>query len=105
MRFAYQRLPTAQPIVSLDGRMERPKGIIAVTVLGPLRSWVHSALLDTGADDTVFPESTAARIGIDLANAPTRTASGVGAQVGLLRFARVSLRVADNHEQCEWQGW
>jgi hypothetical protein len=105
MRFAYQRFPTPFPIVSLDGRAERPKAIIAVRFVGPLIGHPLDSLLDTGADDTVLPDWMAAKIGIDLTHAPIGSARGVAAQFGALRYAKVTLRVADNFEQCEWQGW
>jgi hypothetical protein len=65
----------------------------------------QDALLDTGADDTVFPERIANVIGIDLTSAPTGALEGITAGTAVLRYAEVTLRVADNHEQREWQAW
>jgi hypothetical protein len=59
-------------------------------------------LLDTGSDDTVFPEWIATRIGVDLTNAPTGTASGVGLVRAAIRFAEVRLRLTDGVEFRAW---
>lgn len=105
LRFAYHRFRVARPLASLQGRMDRPRPYVTVTILGPTDSAVETALLDTGADDTVFPESVASAIGIDLSNAPHGMSGGMGGGSGLLRFAQVTLRIADNKERREWQAW
>src|SRR3954447_18921604 len=105
MRFIYHRYRIGQPVISLDGRKERPRGVIPVTLIGPLTNYLQPSLLDTGADDTVFPEWLAAKIGVDLTNAPTATLGGVGASLGVLHFAKVTFRIADNQERREWRGW
>jgi len=64
-----------------------------------------NGLLDIGADDTVFPEAVAVRIGVDLTNAPSGVGEGVGLNSLPLRYAEVTLRIADNQEQREWRGW
>jgi hypothetical protein len=76
-----------------------------VSLIGPHDTVVREALLDTGADDTVFPESVAAKVGLDLTNAPTGEATGVGAGPSVLRYAQVRLRVTDGHEFREWPAW
>jgi hypothetical protein len=76
-----------------------------VTLIGPTGSVSRDCLADTGADDTVFPESLAAQIGLDLTNAPTGTASGVGLVSSPIRFAVVRFRIGTLSEQREWQGW
>jgi hypothetical protein len=73
-----------------------------VTVIGPAGTSVELGLLDTGADDTIFPEDVATTIGIDLTNAPTGGASGVGLVGARLRFAEVMLRLTDGREFREW---
>jgi hypothetical protein len=79
--------------------------LINVSVLGPLGTAVEESLLDTGADDTVFPEDVATQIGIDLTNAPTGGARGVGGGVGILRFVEVTFRLASTTEQRVWRAW
>jgi predicted aspartyl protease len=76
-----------------------------VTIFGPTGSRALDALLDTGAMDTVFEEKLAARLGIDLTNAPVGTSSGIGGISYPVRYARVQLRIADNLEQREWPAW
>jgi hypothetical protein len=77
--------------------------VILVSLLGPQGTSVDYALLDSGSDDTVFPDFVAADVGIDLTNAPTGSASGVGpAGAMLLRYAEVILRMTDGHEYREW---
>lgn len=66
LRFPYQRYSSPHPLVSLSGRKNRPRSVISVTLIGPSGSMPQDALLDTGADDTIFPESVAAKLGIDL---------------------------------------
>jgi hypothetical protein len=76
--------------------------VLFVALLGPTATAVEKGLLDTGADDTVFPETVAADIGLDLANAPTGVASGVGQVAATLRYAEVTLRISDGQEHREW---
>jgi hypothetical protein len=79
--------------------------LINISVPGPLGTVVRRSLLHIGADDTIFPESVANQIGIDLTNAPTGGARGVGGGVGLLRYAEVTLRIASTTELREWRAW
>ena len=79
IRFSYKQQRARQPVVSLGGRSVRPRPIVQLTLIGPSGTYLEDSLLDTGADDTVFPEMVATKIGIDLSNAPTGEASGVGA--------------------------
>jgi hypothetical protein len=62
-------------------------------------------LLDSGADDTLFPEAVAGQLGIDLTNAPTGTGAGVGVQHLTVRYAQVTLRIADLQGRREWTAW
>jgi hypothetical protein len=102
MRFPYRQFRARHPIPSLGGRASRPRPVVRVTLIGPLGSYLEDCLLDTGADDTVFPESVAAKIGLDLAGAPTGDASGVGVSPATLRYARATLRLTDGREFREW---
>jgi hypothetical protein len=105
VRFPYLQVAHGHPIVSLDGRQERPRPVIPVTVIGPRGGALQAGLLDTGADDTLFPERVATLAGIDLTNAPLGSGAGVGKGTVAVRYARVTLRIADNQEQREWQAW
>jgi hypothetical protein len=100
--FPYHRFPVRQPLVSLGGRRERPRPVITVTLIGPAGTRVTAGLLDTGADDTIFPERFASDIGIDLTNAPTASGAGTGLHPLTLRYASITLRIADKNEQREW---
>jgi predicted aspartyl protease len=66
---------------------------------------VSSSLLDTGADDTLFPDTLAAKLGIDLSGAPTGSGAGVGMHATTVHYAEVTLRLAGQNEQREWQAW
>ena len=102
MVFSYRPIPVQQPLWSLRGRTERPRPLFPVTVVGPKGSVLRLCLLDTGSDDTVFHEKELATLGIDLTNAPTNTATGVGNVPLALRYAEVRLRIAGNGERREW---
>jgi hypothetical protein len=105
LRFPYQNFRPAHRIAPLAGRSFRPRPVFSVTLIGPHGSTTQDALLDTGADDTVFPEWTAHRIGVDLTNAPLGSASSLLQGSVPVRYARVTLRIADNHERREWEAW
>jgi predicted aspartyl protease len=101
--FPYTSQPTSTPIWSLSGRQVRPRPVIFVAVIGPAGVAVEKGLLDSGADDTVFSEQVANDIGLDLSQAPTRTAAGVGSTaVAIVKYAEVILRISDGHENREW---
>ena len=68
--------------------------------VGPLEGAAHFA-----ADDTVFPEEIAAKVGLNLTNAPQGSASGVGMGTVPLRYAIVGLRITDGRETREWRAW
>jgi hypothetical protein len=74
-------------------------------LVGPATTLLQTALLDTGADDTVFPDWVAVYLGIDLTQAPTGNAAGVSGGPTLVRYAEVTLRLADNQERREWKAW
>jgi hypothetical protein len=67
-----------------------------VVILNPAdaTNWLHyHACLDTGADDCVFYEDTATLLGIDLANALTKTARGTTEATMMFRYADVWLQL------------
>jgi predicted aspartyl protease len=103
MVFPYRRFRVKHPLPTLGGRTERPRPVIGVSIIGPSDSRLLVALLDTGADDTVFPEALAAKIGIDLTQAPTVEAAGVGLTPVKVRLAEVTLRIAGNSERRQWR--
>jgi hypothetical protein len=103
--FPYKRYRVSRPLPWLQGRDERPRPTILVTLIGPRNTHVERALLNTGADDTLFPDWVAARLGIPLDSAPTGSGAGVGRQPLSIRYAEATLRVTDNNEQREWRGW
>jgi hypothetical protein len=74
-------------------------------LLGPANTYTQAALLDTGADDSVFAESVAGKLGIDLADAPSGSALGVGSAPLSVRYAEITLRVSDGRENREWLAW
>jgi hypothetical protein len=101
--FPYTTYPTPNPIWTLHGRKGRPRPVIFVGVIGPNGTAVEKGLLDIGADDTVFPDLVATDIGIDLSQAPTGGASGVGLMSAVvLRYTEVVLRISDGQEHREW---
>jgi hypothetical protein len=103
--YSYVQVRIRRPAHPLGGRMTRPRALIDVSLVGPLDTYVKLAMLDTGADDTVFPESAAAFIGIDLTNAPTGEATGIGMVPTPIRYAQVNLRITDGREFCNWPAW
>jgi hypothetical protein len=105
LRYPYQLQRINQPVLPLGGRWVRPRAIVPVALLGLTGSFSHEGLLDTGSDDTVFAEWVAARIGIDLASAPTGQAVGVGRTPLVVRYAELTLRLAQGNERREWQAW
>jgi hypothetical protein len=105
LKFRYQLIPTKKAIVSLAGRLVRPRPMILVTVIGPTGTSVERAYLDPMKDDCVFPEDVADKIGIDLTNAPQGEAEGVGKVPVPLRYAQGFLRLANGGERHEWRAW
>ncbi len=104
--FPYTVLPALGPIPSLAGRQERPRPLVPVVILSPAdpTKWVHyRACLDTGADDCVFHEDTATLLGIDLTNAPSKTARGTTGATMTFRYADVWLQLRDSAgNSIEW---
>lgn len=105
LRFPYLQVAMGRPIVSLVGKVHRPRPVIGVSIIGPAGTIPYDGLLDTGADDVLFPEDVASLIGLDLTNAPRGTASAFGKAVIPVRYAEATLRIADNQERREWRAW
>lgn len=91
--------------MSLGGRLVRPRPLVVVSVIGPAETSIQTAHLDPGSDDCVFSSRLAAKIGVDLTNAPSGEAAGIGQAPVALRYAQVALRVANGGERCEWRAW
>ncbi len=105
MVFPYSRFAVKQPLLTLGSRSHRPRPVIDVTIIGPVNTRLVPALLDTGADDTVLPEDMANQLGLDLSQAPTAEAAGVGMVTVKVRLAEVTFRLATNTERREWRAW
>ena len=106
MTWPYRRFHTSQPIVTLGGLSYRSKPILPFTVIGPGGTVTTIGLADTGADDTILPESIAESIGLDLTDAPTgHTRGPAGLNRAALRYAEVTLRLAQGTELREWRAW
>jgi hypothetical protein len=105
MRFSYKPIRTTAPVVSLNGRQERPRPVVHITLVGPAGSKLTDGHLDSHSDDTVFPERYAVQTGIDLTNAPQGTSAGVGQIPVPVKYAQVTLRMTDGKEFREWTGW
>ena len=103
--FPYVRVPINRPAFLLGGQMFRSRPLVRVTLIGSSGTYVERCLLDTAADDAVFPDVAATQAGIDLTNAPIGAASGVGFVSHQIRYARVTLRITDGIEFCEWDTW
>jgi hypothetical protein len=103
MRYVYKPFRTRAPLYSLNGRQERPRPIVPVTIIGPGGTGYSRAVVDPASDDTVFHESVARLIGLDLTVAPIGEAAGVGQRPLIVRYGRVTLRMAQSREFREWQ--
>ena len=89
-------------MAALGGRFVRPRPIIAVTLIGPLRSLARDCLLDTAADEIVFPEHLARGIGTDLSATTPETSHYVRFGSITVRRAVIALRLTDGVEIREW---
>src|SRR4051812_49284536 len=106
MIFPYRQMRATAPVISLDSRLTRPKTLILATLIGPTGiPYPLDCLVDNGADDTVFPESVAAKVGIDLTSAPVGAATGISLAAAPIRYVRARLRVAAQAEFREWEAW
>jgi hypothetical protein len=103
--FPYQRFAVSQPQLTLGGLPYRAKPVIPVSLVGPTGTICREALLDTGADDCLFPATYAPAIGLDLGQAAQGSTTGIGATTISVRYAELTLRLATQQEQREWQAW
>ena len=103
--FPYRVIPVYHSVVSLGGRWSRPRPLISVSVIGPNSTRPIEGRLDTGAHDTIFPERFAAQIGVDLTGAPSGQSTTANMAPTSVRYARVTLRLTDGVERCEWPAW
>ena len=103
--FRYKIIPVPHSVVTLGGRWSRPRALLPIAVIGPANTSAVDGYLDTGADDTVFSERLAARIGVDLSNAPVGQATTATLTNAPVRYAQVTLRLTDGKEQREWPAW
>jgi hypothetical protein len=102
----YRLFTINRPSVSLGGRWAKPRPILSVTLIGPGGgTYLDAGLLDTGSDEIIYPLRAATIAGIDLANAPSATVTGVGFGAAQLRYAEVTLRIAGSSELREWRAW
>lgn len=105
-RFPYSLHPMPRPVVSLAGRLARPRPFIPLVVINPVTAqWVRCrGLVDSGADDVVFPLSVAELVGIDLSQAVIRTAQGMTGTATPIWYARVGLQLSnDEGDIIEWE--
>jgi hypothetical protein len=102
MRFPYLPLPSRRPIPSLGGTQVRHRPLVPVHLIGPGGSRLLDGNLDSGSDDTLFPMYLTPHLGIDLSGAAEGEAGAVGGLPIRYRYARVTLRVADGSEACQW---
>jgi hypothetical protein len=105
MRFPYKRVGRPSPSISLNGRLDQPRPIIPVTLIGPSNSRLRTAHIDTASDESFFPEDVAIYIGIDLSNAPVESFKGMGGGRMVGRFAQVNVRMSDGIKFHEWPAW
>lgn len=104
MRFPFRYPRRNHPSVPLGGTILQPRPLISVTLIGPRGTWVAEGLLDTGADETIFSETLAPMLGIDLTNAPSGNLAAAGQTGYSVRYAILTLRIADLHERRQWDG-
>ncbi len=103
--FRYKVVRVSRAVVTLSGRWSRPRPILPIAVIGPSNTSAVDGYLDTGSDDTVFSERLAARIGLDLTNAPVGQLTTATLTNASVRYAQVILRMTDGKEQREWPAW
>lgn len=101
-RFPYARATLRRPAPTLAGATVRYRPFLMVGVTGPGGTVGRRFRLDSGADDTVLPLSFASALGLDLTNAPLAEAEAASGTVVQYPCARVTLRISDGVEYCEW---
>jgi len=90
MRFAYTAVPVRAPVYSAGGALARLRPIVSVVIGTAGAQRILDCLIDSGADDTIFPLRIAVALGIDLTNAPTGSAQGLGGMALTYRYPRSS---------------
>jgi hypothetical protein len=103
--FRYKMVPTQRAALSLGGRWSRPRPLLIASVMGPNGTEPTEGILDTGADETLFSARLAARIGVDLRNAPLAQITTADGSLVSIRYAQVILRLTDGVERREWPAW
>jgi hypothetical protein len=103
--FHYKVVAVPHAVVALGGRWSRPRPLLPIAVIGPSNTSAVDGYLDTGSDDTVFSERLAARIGVDLTNAPMGRLAMANLTNAPVRYAQVILRLTDGKERREWPAW
>lgn len=103
--FRYKVVRVQHAAVSLGGRWSRPRPFLPIAVIGPTNTSAVDGYLDTGSDDTIFSERLAARIGLDLTNAPQGQLTTATLTNAPVRYAQVTLRMTDGKEQRQWPAW
>lgn len=103
MRFPYVPLRTRQPVYSLGGASVRHRPIVPIHVIGPQLLPPIDGCIDSASDDTLFPQRLARRLGIDLTSAPQGESQPAGHAPVQVRYAKVTLLLADGFETCEWE--
>lgn len=104
MKFAYVPLATRRPVYSLAGAQLRYRPLIPLQVNGVHGSRLFDCSLDSGADDTLFPEQLAKILGISLTGPPDEgEALPVAGRPITYAYGRISLRLSDGFEACEWE--
>ena len=101
LRFPYVQLTLRRPVPTLAG-MIRHVPVLIVGVAGPSGLTATRFRIDSGADDTILPSSVAAQLGVDLSAAPTAEAESANGAIVRYRCARVTLRISDGIEYCQW---
>jgi hypothetical protein len=103
VKFNYLPLPARGPVYPLGGTHVRYRPIVCIHITAPQILPPVDACIDSASDDTVFPDSLAARLGIDLANAPRGDVRPVGHPAMTVAYAQVTLFLSDGYETCEWE--
>ena len=103
--FRYKVIPINRAAVALGGRWSFPRPLVVVSVMGPKGTDSVEGRLDTGADETLFSTRLAARIGVDLGNAPRGQITTADGTVVSVCYAQVTLRLTDGVERREWPAW
>jgi hypothetical protein len=103
VRFPYLGLPTSKPIHSLAGGNVRYRPILPVQITQPQQLSPVDGCIDCASDDTLFSAHVAARLGINLVQAPQGQVQAPGHAPLPVSYGRVTLLISDGFETCEWE--